>query len=133
VVFSREPTAGGGVIGGIEQRAGAVIQQALLGDALEQAKGFGAFVLDDRGRYIAVNDAACELSGYARDEIVGLRIGAFNPHLAAEYAAGRTGAQLAGQTWIARKDGTRLTLEYRASETRVARMPYLLVICWPAG
>lgn len=132
MVFFCTPTAGGGVIEGIEQRAGAIIQQALLGDALEQAKGFGAFVLDDTGHYIAMNDAACALSGYARDEIVGLRIGAFNPHLAEEYAAGRSGAELSSRTWIKRKDGSRLELEYRVSETRVARMPYLLVICWPA-
>lgn len=118
---------------GTAERAEAAIHQALLGDALECARGFGAFVLDEDGRYIAVNDAACELSGYTREEIVGREIGSFDAHLAEEYRSALTRPARTGRTWIERKDGTRVEVEYRTSETRVARMPYLLVICWPAG
>ena len=117
---------------GVGRTAGAMIQQALLGEALESAPALGAFVLDDDGRYVAVNAAACELAGYSREELVGRAIGSFNPHVAEEYAAVRAGRR-SGTTWIDRGDGSRVTIEYRASETRVARMPFLLVVCWPAA
>jgi PAS domain S-box-containing protein len=112
--------------------ANAMIQRVLLGDALESATDFGAFVLDEHGRYVAVNDRACELSGYTRDEIVGRTIGEFNPHLAREYAATIEDRRRGGFTFIVRKDGERIELAYRASPTRISAMPFLVVICWPA-
>jgi PAS domain S-box-containing protein len=110
--------------------AARVIHQALLGDAFERAAAIGAFVLDEHGRYVAVNEHACELSGYERDEIVGLEIGTFNPHLAAEYAAALEEGKLAGDTTLTRKDGTQVDVSFRASSTRVSGLPFLLVVCW---
>jgi PAS domain S-box-containing protein len=120
------------LLGQAEQTAHGMIQQALLGDAFEFARDFGAFVLDEHGRYIAVNDRACELSGFDRDEIVGRAIGSFNPHLARQYAEGLARRRLGGRTFIERKDGTRIDVCYRASETRVAKLPFLVVAFWPA-
>ena len=110
--------------------AARAIHQALLGDAFEQAATIGAFVLDEHGRYVAVNEHACELSGYERDEIVGLEIGTFNPHLAAEYAAALDEDRLAGDTTLMRKDGTQVDVSFRATQTRVSGLPFLLVVCW---
>jgi PAS domain S-box-containing protein len=119
------------LLGQAEQTAQDMIQQALLGDALEFARDFGAFVLDEHGRYIAVNDRACELSGFGRDEIVGRAIGSFNPHLARQYADGLANRRLGGRTFVERKDGTRIEVRYRASETRVSKLPFLVVVFWP--
>ena len=106
------------------------IQQVLLGDALEWATDLGAFVLDEQGRYLAVNDAACKLVGLSREEILGLEIGTFNPHLVAEYADVLDQGQVGGETFIVRSDGERVDLGYRVSTTRVGGMPFLVVICW---
>ena len=46
----------------------------LLGEAVEHAP-VGIYVFDDQGRYVAVNVYACELLGYARKELLELRIG----------------------------------------------------------
>jgi PAS domain S-box-containing protein len=115
-----------------ERSAREMLQQVLLGDALEYARDFGVFVLDEHGRYLTVNDRACELSGYDRDEIVGRAIGSFNPHLARRYAEGLAQRRLGGRTFVERKDGTRIDVCYRASETRVSRLPFVVVVFWPA-
>lgn len=112
--------------------AARAIQQALLGDAFEQATELGAFVLDEYGRYVAVNAHACELSGYDRDEIVGREIGTFNPHLAAEYAAALEQDRFEGETVFTRKDGTQIDVCFRTTRTRVSGLPFLLVVCWAA-
>jgi PAS domain S-box-containing protein len=106
------------------------IQQVLLGDALEWASDLGAFVLDERGRYLAVNDAACKLVGQSREDVLGLEIGTFNPHLVNEYAAVLEQGRVGGETYIERADGERVDLAYRVSTTRVGGMPFLVVICW---
>ena len=107
-----------------------VIHRALLGDAFAQAADLGAFVLDEDGRYVAMNDHACALSGYARSEIIGQSIGTFNPHLAEEYAAAVGARPRTGHTHIQQKDGRRIPVGYRVSATRLGAMPYLLVVCW---
>jgi PAS domain S-box-containing protein len=107
------------------------IQHVLLGDALESATELAAFVLDEHGRYIAVNDLASELAGYARDEIVGVEIGSFNPHLAAEYADVMRSGRRGGTTFLVRRNGERVDIAYRVSRTTVTGLPFLVVLCWP--
>ena len=34
----------------------------------------GVFVADSAGRYIAVNDRGCELTGYTREELLAMRV-----------------------------------------------------------
>jgi PAS domain S-box-containing protein len=119
------------LVGQAEQSAHEILQQVLLGDALEFARDFGVFVLDEHGRYLTMNDCACALAGYDRDEVVGREIGSFNPHLAREYAEGLAKRRLGGRTFIERKDGTRVEVRYRASETRVSKLPFLVVVFWP--
>jgi PAS domain S-box-containing protein len=120
------------LLGQADQSAHELLQQVLLGDALEFARDFGVFVLDEHGRYLTMNDCACALSGYSRDEVVGREIGTFNPHLAREYASGLAKRRLGGRTFVERKDGSRVEVCYRASETLVSKLPFLVVVFWPA-
>lgn len=112
--------------------ARAQIQQVLLGDALEWASELAAFVLDESGRYIAVNDAGCELAGLPREEILGAAVGAFHPHLVAEFSAVMSEGRRGGETHLERADGTRVEFGYRVSGTKVGGLPYFVVVCWTA-
>ena len=49
-----------------------LIQASLLGEAAEHAP-FAVLVADEEGRYVAVNQAACLMLGYSREEL--LRLG----------------------------------------------------------
>jgi PAS domain S-box-containing protein len=76
-------------------------------------------VADDQGRYVDCNDAACELLGYSRDELLKLSVWDLTPEgnevdgllLWQEFI--RIGAQ-AGIYWLVRKDGSLVEVEYRA-------------------
>lgn len=109
------------------------IHHALLGDAVGAATTLGALVLDESGRYVAVNDEACRLCGYARAEIVGSPIGSFNPHLAREYHDRVDAPGSGGTTFIERKDGRRIEIGFRASQTRIGALPFLVVVFWLLG
>src|SRR5581483_2630523 len=101
-----------------------LVQQLLLGDALEFAADLAAFVLDEHGRYIAVNDFVCQLTGYTREELLGLEIGTLNPHLAVAYAERR----MSGTTAVRSRTGERVQLRYRASDTKVGGMSFIVVV-----
>ncbi|MGH3003017.1 MAG: PAS domain-containing protein, partial [Gaiellaceae bacterium] len=51
-----------------------LMHQTLLGEAVECANT-AVFVWNDDRRYVAVNEAACELVGLTRSELVGMRVG----------------------------------------------------------
>src|SRR5918996_961472 len=48
-----------------------LIQASLLGEAIDHGP-VAVFVADDDLRYIAVNEFACSLLGYSREELLGL-------------------------------------------------------------
>ena len=51
-----------------------VVHGTLFGDAVLSAS-VAALVADDAGAYIAANDEACELTGYAREQLTKIRMG----------------------------------------------------------
>jgi PAS domain S-box-containing protein len=92
------------------------------------------FVFDEAENYIAVNEAACGLTGYGREELLALKVSDIGGrpvrtrrHLAEVYRRGRN----AGAAWIKRKDGTLVEVHYTASTTSIAGIPYMVGICWP--
>jgi PAS domain S-box-containing protein len=101
-----------------------LIQASLLGEAVEHGPA-AVFVADERGRYVAVNQAACALVGYTREELLALRvIDLVEP----EKAAGPWGEMVAngtnrGRATLKRKDGTTVEFVYVAGATKVAGMP----------
>ena len=77
-------------------------------------------IVDDEGRYVDVNPAACELFGRTRDELLSLSFAGdlVRTPSAGELAVWRsfsTGAPLAGTTTIVRRDGTHREVEFTAT------------------
>ncbi len=109
-----------------------LVQETLLGEALEHAP-VGAIVLDERGRYIAANRMACEVSGYSRVELLQGGAAALSaepdvvPHAMAAMAKGRL---THGTADMRRKDGTVITCEYRVGATRSGGLPFYVLVFW---
>ncbi len=113
-----------------------LVHEALLGDAWEHAK-LAATVFSDDGHYIACNLAFCELTGYERAEITRMQVGVdlavdpkANTKLFGEIV---DETRQVGTGGIRRKDGTTLRVNFWAIETRVAGLPYFVVLYWPVS
>jgi PAS domain S-box-containing protein len=101
-----------------------LIQASLLGEAIENGP-MAVFVADEHGKYVAVNQAACQLLGYSRDELLALRVAdvARYEQATAEWTEMlRSGTRL-GSSTLTRKDGSTVELSYVAGATTVAGMP----------
>ena len=101
-----------------------LIQASLLGEAVEHGPA-AVFVADERGRYVAVNQAACALVGYPREELLKMRV---TDLVAPEQAEARWDAMVAngtqrGHSILKCKDGSTVEFSYVAGETKVAGMP----------
>jgi PAS domain S-box-containing protein len=115
-------------------RADPQLQRALLGEAVDTA-AFAVFVFEDDENYVAVNDAACLLSGYAREELLDLplrRLAADPEQTLRNLERVASGERTAGATQMRRKDGTVIDVRYRASRATIAGMPFLVAFYWPA-
>lgn len=110
-----------------------LVQISLVGEAIEHGP-IAVFVFDDDLRYVAVNEYACRLLGYSREELLALRAGALStsPRALGEYTEVVRGQRDEGRTEVRRKDGTTLSLRFRACETRVAGLPFYVGVAWPA-
>jgi PAS domain S-box-containing protein len=106
-----------------------LIQTALLGEAVDVGPAL-VFVADEHMRYVAVNQAACTALGYAREELLRLRV----PDVAREAGAPTQYDELLvrgfrhGTAILTRKDGTTADFLYRAAQTTVAAMPLYVSI-----
>jgi PAS domain-containing protein len=99
--------------------ASMLVQSTLLGELLENAR-IGALAVDE-GRCVAANAYLCELLGYAREELIGARVGDLPIS---------TAAPGSGDLTVARADGTGLALSYRVVETTLAGMDVLIGLFW---
>jgi PAS domain S-box-containing protein len=109
-----------------------LVQTVLLGEAVEHAP-VAILVADDEMRYVAANLTACELLGYTREEILGLRVTdiAAYPEAEGEFEAMITSGQLVGRTVVTLKDGSRRSLRHRSSEVSIAGLEYYVAVLWP--
>jgi len=68
----------------------------------------GVFVADSHGRYVDANDAACRMTGYSREQLLGMSI----PQLAADpedpraFATLRESGRFSGELRLRRRDGS---------------------------
>jgi PAS domain S-box-containing protein len=110
------------------------LQLALLGEAMANLENAAVFVWDEDRNYVAVNDAACTLVGLPRDEILDMAVGDLTPDRAApHFEQVQRVERTVGSSEIHRRDGTTTEIEWMTFHTRVAELPYMVSICWPAA
>lgn len=108
-----------------------LLQQTLLGEAVEAAS-FAVVVFDEDRNCVAVNAAACALTGYTRQELLDLDVVALavRPERAErrlrEVARGKRSA---GREIVRRKDGTTVPVSYQVAETQLAGATFFISIC----
>ena len=110
-----------------------LIQASLLGEAIDHGL-MAVFVADDDLRCIAVNEFACSLLGYSREELLALRLTDVVADGEADGAFDLVGSRPRGGEWrLLRKDGVEVRVAYRACETTVAGMRFSVAIGWPTA
>jgi PAS domain S-box-containing protein len=115
--------------GGPMPSARELIQTGLLGEALDPGPAL-IFIADDTMKYVVVNQLAAEVLGYTREELLQLRVTdvVHSPTAAAEYEQMMAQGQLTGTAVLTRKDGSEVTLHYRADTTRIAQMTFYVSV-----
>src|SRR2546421_10745586 len=81
-----------------------LVQASLLGEAVEHGPA-AVFVADENGRYVAVNQAACRMLGYSREELLGLGVTDV-ANDTARWAQMLVERRVSGTSTLTRKDGS---------------------------
>ncbi len=97
-----------------------LIQASILGEAVDHGPA-AVFVADEEGGYVAVNQAACALLGYTREELLELRVSDIADPAGKWEEMEREG-KVSGVSTLRRKDGTTIDFRYVAGATSVAGM-----------
>jgi two-component system cell cycle sensor histidine kinase/response regulator CckA len=120
--------------------AGILAQQLVLRKSeakhklLFDSAGDAIFILDVKGRIMAVNSTACERLGYTRAELISMTIGQVDLPKEISYASERV-ARLAGsghlifETGYRRKDGSLIPTEVNARILIWDGQPAIMTIC----
>jgi PAS domain S-box-containing protein len=90
-----------------------LVQSSLVGEAIDQGPVL-VFVADEDMTYVAVNQFACDVLGYTREELLSLKVSEVGPE------PSFTAAKEAGRVRLRRRDGTELEVDYRGAKTTVA-------------
>ena len=109
-----------------------LVQAGLLGEAIDRAPD-AVLVADESMRYLAVNQAACSLLGYTREELLALRTTdvATYPGATEDYDEMIANRHKTGVAMLRAKDGREIAARYRAHETKLAGMTVYVAIVWP--
>ena len=106
-----------------------LVQAGLLGEAIDRAPD-AVLVADESMRYLAVNQAACRLLGYTREELLSLRMTDVSSYHD-EHDELMSHKSTTGSAVLRRKDGEELAAAFRAHETKLAGMTVYVTILWP--
>lgn len=106
-----------------------LIQASLLGEAIENGPT-AVFVADEHGKYVAVNQAACSMLGYTREELLELRVVdvARYGEAGEEWSEMRRAGSRVGTSTLTRKGGETFEFSYVAGATIVAGMPVFVSV-----
>jgi PAS domain S-box-containing protein len=109
-----------------------LVQQTLLGEAVEECPA-AIFVLDDAGHYLAVNQYACDLLGYPREELLTLHPQDLAPDSDVEAALAKLVQEgsLAGRTRVRTKDGRTIPMTYRSCSTHTGGTEMWICVAFP--
>ena len=113
-----------------------MVQVTLLGEALEHLR-IPVIVAQEDGNRVAANQAACELTGYSRAELLAVPAEQLSGRSTREHERklldfSRHG-RAPGHGPLRRKDGSIIEVDYRWAETRVAGMDFYVFLLTPAG
>ena len=108
-----------------------LIQSSLIGEAIDGGPLL-VFVADEEMQYVAVNDYACTVLGYSREELLGMSVPdvTVGPGVQKTYRAFLRAGEMAGTVVLRHRDGTELPFAYRARETTVAGMTLYVSAGW---
>jgi len=110
-----------------------ILHRSLLGEAVDALEDVAVFVWDDTRHYVAVNQEACRLTGLTRGEIVGMPVGDLSPdHASGDIDRVQRAPLTRGSSSFTRRDGERVELEWLTMHTRIARLPFMISVCWRA-
>jgi PAS domain S-box-containing protein len=113
---------------GLDPETQAIVLQTLLLEAIAVAE-VAVVVYNDEGRYITVNDYACSILGYSREELLRHDVGDFTTG-GFDRTRLLSNQRREGMRVLHRKDGTDVVVAYVVVPTRVSRLPYYLSFFW---
>ena len=115
-----------------DEASARLVHRSLIGEAVESMNGVAVFVWDEHRHYVAVNDAACAMTGLSRSELIGMPVGDRTADGAAEIMeqAARTPV-LQGVMQFTRADGSDVEVNYLTMHTRIANLPFMVSLIWP--
>jgi PAS domain S-box-containing protein len=111
-----------------------LMQETLIGEAA--ATGSAAVILsDDDLRYVAANDAACDLLGYSRLELLALDVSdvvlAERDWIRHASRAVIDGATQHGTTRVRCKDGSEVDVAYVSFRGSISALQQIVTVTWP--
>jgi PAS domain S-box-containing protein len=105
-----------------------LVLQTLLLEAIESAN-VAICVYDEHGRYMTVNECACKILGYSRNDLL--------VHDVADFTEGGIDRQVLlsnehreGVRLVTRKDGSTVPCAFVVTPTRVGHLPYFVAVWW---
>jgi len=110
-----------------------LLQETLIGEAA--ATGSAGIVLtDDDLRYLAANDAACDLVGYSRGELLALEVSDVvlgeAEGLRHASRAVMDGATRHGTVRLRRKDGSEIEVAYVSFRGSISALQQVVTVSW---
>jgi PAS domain S-box-containing protein len=105
-----------------------LVLQTLLLEAIESAR-MAICVYDEEGRYVTVNECACKILGYSREELL--------THDVGDFTAGGIDRRVLlkdehreGVRLVTRRDGSTVPCAFVVTPAQVANLPYFVAVWW---
>jgi PAS domain-containing protein len=108
----------------------AAVHDTLIGGALASG-GHAVFLVEEAGRIVAVNDAACRLLGYVRHELIGINAIGVAPGLSDDLQSLRQRHVFRRVITWAHSEGSGASVGCWLSEVTVAGLPFVLIVTDP--
>lgn len=113
-----------------EPEALTLAQRALLGEAADGVESVAVFVWDEDRHYAAVNEAACELVGRPRAELLQMRVGDMTADHASPHFEEVQRRGVATGSHAVDTAGGPVEIEWMTCHTHLAGLPYMVSVCW---
>ena len=107
------------------------VLETLLLDAIDSAR-IAICVYDEEGRYVTVNECACAILGYSREELLSHDVGDFTAG-GIDRTVLLSDEHREGVRVVTRRDGSTVPVAYVVTPTRVANLPYFVAVWWTLG